>query len=348
MDNKKLKSILITGGAGFIGSNFIPYFLNSYDNYYIINLDKLTYAANLANLDEVKNHNRYYFIEGDICDSKLVQKIFTQYNIKVVIHFAAESHVDNSIDEPSVFIQTNVYGTFNLINIARSYWMNSPNEYKSEYDNCRFLHVSTDEVYGTLGKSGYFSEKTPYAPNSPYSASKAGSDFIVRSFFHTYGLNVVTTNCSNNFGPKQNDEKFIPTIIRKALALEKIPVYGSGINIRDWLYVLDHCQAIDLVFHKGKAGETYNIGCNNEYKNIDLGRKICSILDEKASEYKKGSTISHYEELIEFVQDRPGHDIRYAIDPTKIKTELGWKTNSDFDKNLESTIDWYLLRKKEK
>ncbi|MEW5820530.1 MAG: dTDP-glucose 4,6-dehydratase [Cyanobacteriota bacterium] len=345
MNNKDLISILVTGGAGFIGSNFIPYFLEEHEKYKVINLDKLTYAGNLENLKEVENSSRYEFVRGDICNKDLVAYIFEHFDIKGVLNFAAESHVDNSITGPDIFIKTNVYGTFNLLDNARNYWMDSPSNYKDEYKDCRFLHVSTDEVYGTLGKEGFFTEETPYAPNSPYSASKAASDFIVRSFYHTYGLNVITTNCSNNYGPKQHDEKFIPTIIRKALAIEKIPVYGQGKNIRDWLYVLDHCKGIDAVFHKGKPSETYNIGCHNEYENINLAYMVCKILDELAPEFKKESKISSYEELIGFVTDRPGHDKRYAIDPTKIKTEIGWKECEDFESGLRKTVQWYLNRR---
>lgn len=346
MNKNNLTSILVTGGAGFIGSNFIPHLLNTYENYKIINLDKLTYAANLDYLKDVEDNPRYSFVKGDICNEELVEYLFKKYDLKGVFHFAAESHVDNSISEPSIFIKTNVYGTFNLLNNARNNWMEAPNKYKPNYKNCRFLHVSTDEVYGTLGKEGFFTEETPYAPNSPYSASKASSDFIVRSFYHTYGFNVVTTNCSNNYGPKQHDEKFIPTIIRKALALENIPVYGNGSNIRDWLYVLDHCKGIDDVYHKGKAGETYNIGCHNEYQNLDLAQKICALLDELAPEYKKDSSFSSYKELISFVTDRPGHDARYAIDPTKINEEIGWKETESFDSGLQQTVKWYLNRRR--
>ncbi|MTI26334.1 dTDP-glucose 4,6-dehydratase, partial [Fulvivirga kasyanovii] len=237
-----MKNILITGGAGFIGSNFIPYFLNKYSEYNLINLDKLTYAGDLVNLEEVKSDDRYTFVQGDICDRSLIEKLFKQYNFQGVIHFAAESHVDNSIEGPEAFINTNINGTFTLIDVARKHWMNSPFEKRSEFKEARFHHISTDEVYGTLGETGFFNETTPYAPNSPYSASKASSDMLVRSYFHTYGLNVVTTNCSNNYGPKQHDEKLIPVIIRKALNGENIPIYGDGKNIRDWLYVLDHCK----------------------------------------------------------------------------------------------------------
>ncbi|MCS6832903.1 MAG: dTDP-glucose 4,6-dehydratase, partial [Flammeovirgaceae bacterium] len=250
-----MKTILITGGAGFIGSNFLPYFIDKYPDYFLINLDKLTYAGNLDNLSELKGHPRYKFVEGDIGNRDLVRHLFQEYDVRGVIHFAAESHVDNSITGPEAFILTNVNGTFNLIDVARKYWMKAPFVFREGYETCRFHHISTDEVYGSLGETGFFTEETPYAPNSPYSASKASSDMIVRAYHHTYGMNVVTTNCSNNYGPKQHDEKLIPVIIRKALSGEPIPIYGDGKNVRDWLYVLDHCKGIDLVFHRGKAGE---------------------------------------------------------------------------------------------
>ncbi len=331
-------SILITGGAGFIGSNFIPYFLDKYPDYRIINLDLLTYAGSLENLKEVENHSRYRFIKGNICNRELVEYIFNEYDIRGVIHFAAESHVDNSIKNPGVFVETNVIGTYTLIDVAKNYWMERPFVYKKEYKNCRFHHISTDEVYGTLGEVGLFTEKTPYAPNSPYSASKAASDMIVRSYNKTYGLNTVITNCSNNYGPKQHDEKLIPTIIRSAIRGRSIPIYGDGKNIRDWLYVLDHCEGIDLVYHKGRAGETYNIGGENERTNIYIANKICEILDELYPR-KDGES---YKEQITFVPDRPGHDRRYAIDATKIKTELGWKPVESFESGIVKTVKWYL------
>ena len=332
-----MKSILITGGAGFIGSNFIPYFAQKYPDYRIINLDKLTYAGNLDNLAECESFKNYLFVKGDICDEALIDSLFTKFDIRGVIHFAAESHVDNSIKGPKSFMETNYMGTFNLIENARAHWMTAPNQFKPGYETCRFHHISTDEVYGTLGETGYFSETTPYAPNSPYSASKAGSDFIVRAYHHTYGMNVTTSNCSNNYGPKQHSEKLIPTIIRKCLAEEPIPVYGKGLNVRDWLYVQDHCKAIDLVFHRGISGETYNIGGHNEKNNIEIVNKICAILDEK---YPRRS--GHYADLITFVSDRPGHDLRYAIDASKIIEELGWKADENFDSGIIKTVNWYL------
>ena len=275
-----MQTILITGGAGFIGSNFIPYFLENNEDVHLVNLDLLTYAGDLSNLKEIENHPRYTFIEGDICDRDLVENLFKEYNFTGVIHFAAESHVDNSIKNPDAFVRTNVFGTFNLLDVAKNYWMESPNNFKKGFETARFHHISTDEVYGTLGETGLFTEETSYAPNSPYSASKASSDFMVRSYFHTYGMNVITTNCSNNYGPKQHDEKLIPTIIRKAISGENIPIYGDGKNIRDWLYVLDHCKGIELVFKTGETGETYNIGGKNERDNLYIVDVICGILDK--------------------------------------------------------------------
>lgn len=329
-------NLLITGGAGFIGSNFILYYLEKYRDIRVINLDKLTYAGELSNLKSIQNNKNYCFVKGDICNKDLVTDLFKEHDFFGVIHFAAESHVDNSIEKPDEFIKTNVFGTFNLLNKAKEFWMETPFVFKKGYEKNRFLHISTDEVYGSLGEEGLFTEKTPYAPNSPYSASKASSDFVVRSFYHTYGMNVVTTNCSNNYGPFQHDEKLIPTIIRKALAGEKIPIYGDGKNIRDWLYVMDHCKGIDLVFNKGKSGETYNIGGKNERDNLYIANKICEILDEiKPKE-------DSYKNQIAFVKDRPGHDFRYAIDATKIESQLGWKAKENFETGIRKTVNWYL------
>jgi dTDP-glucose 4,6-dehydratase len=332
------KNTLVTGGAGFIGANFVAYFLEKYPGDKLVNLDLLTYAGDLKNLEETSGNSNYNFIKGDICDRALVEKIFTEHQINSVIHFAAESHVDNSITGPEAFIRTNINGTFTLLDVARKSWMESPFKYKTGCENNRFLHVSTDEVYGTLGETGLFIEETPYAPNSPYSASKAGSDMLVRSYFHTYGMNVVTTNCSNNYGPKQHNEKLIPTIIRKAIEHQPIPIYGDGKNIRDWLYVLDHCKGIDIVYSKGRSGETYNIGGRNERNNLYIVDKICTLLDAK----KPSSKVKSYKELITFVKDRPGHDIRYAIDATKLETELGWKADENFETGIVKTIEWYL------
>ncbi|MDD5371918.1 MAG: dTDP-glucose 4,6-dehydratase [Sulfurimonas sp.] len=349
-----MKSILLTGTAGFIGSNFVPYFLDKYPEYNLVNLDLLTYAGNLENLKECEQNPRYKFIKGDICNRELVEFIFNEYGIQGVIHFAAESHVDNSIKNPGVFIQTNVTGTFTLIDVAYKYWMKNPFVYKTRSSKSsaesiipRFHHISTDEVYGTLGEIGLFTESTPYAPNSPYSASKASSDMIVRSYQETYGMNTVITNCSNNYGPKQHDEKLIPTIIRNALKGNPIPIYGDGKNIRDWLYVLDHCKGIDLVYHKGKTGEVYNIGGRNERTNLQIVDRICAILDEKvprSSSYPELDSGSSYKELITFVEDRAGHDRRYAIDATKLENELLWRADENFDSGIVKTIEWYLKK----
>jgi dTDP-glucose 4,6-dehydratase len=332
----KTNTILITGGAGFIGSNFIPYFLADNPTINIVNLDYLTYAGDSKNLTEINNNPNYTFVKGNICDRNLIENLFKKYQFNGVIHFAAESHVDNSIKNPGAFIDTNITGTFNLLDVAKQYWMEGPNQIKKGFENARFHHISTDEVYGTLGETGLFTEQTPYAPNSPYSASKAASDFIVRSYFHTYGMNVVTTNCSNNYGPKQHNEKLIPTIIRKAISGENIPIYGDGKNIRDWLYVLDHCKGIALVYNTGKKGETYNIGGRNERDNLYIVDVICGILDEIKPSKKS------YKEQITFVKDRPGHDFRYAIDASKIEKELGWKADENFESGIKKTIEWYL------
>ena len=332
------KAILVTGGAGFIGSNFVPYFAEKYPEYHVINLDKLTYAGNLDNVKECENMPNYTFVQGDICDRALIEKLFKEYDIRGVIHFAAESHVDNSIKNPMAFIQTNIEGTFTLVDVAYHHWMDAPNKVKAGYEECRFHHISTDEVYGALGAEGYFTETTPNAPNSPYSASKASSDFIIRAYRHTFGMNVTTSNCSNNYGPKQHHEKLIPHIIEKALALQPLPIYGKGENVRDWLYVLDHCKAIDLIFHKGKAGETYNIGGHNERNNITIVKTICAILDNE----RPRADGKKYADLITFVADRAGHDFRYAIDANKLETELGWKADETFDTGIVKTVEWYL------
>ncbi len=333
-----MKTILISGGAGFIGSNFIPFFLQENSETQVVVIDKLTYAGNRDHLKSVADNPRFTFVEGDICDRPLLEKLFQTHTIDGVIHFAAESHVDNSISDPGVFIQSNIVGTFTLLDTAKKHWMTADNRYKKGFEHARFHHISTDEVYGSLGETGLFTEATPYAPNSPYSASKAASDFLVRSYFHTYQMNVVTTNCSNNYGPKQHDEKLIPTIIRKALSGAEIPIYGNGKNTRDWLFVADHCEGIALVYKKGTAGETYNIGGNNEWSNIDIAQKICEILDEihpKETSYK---------EQITFVEDRPGHDFRYAIDASKLTNELAWKATNDFESGIQKTIQWYVAK----
>lgn len=336
------KTLLVTGGAGFIGSNFIPYFLSENADTNVVNLDLLTYAGDEANLQELENNPRYTFIKGDICDRGLVEQLFREHSINGVIHFAAESHVDNSINNPGVFIETNVKGTFTLVDVAYKSWMEKPFTYKEAYRDSRFLHVSTDEVYGTLGATGLFTEETPYAPNSPYSASKAASDMLVRSYHHTYGMNTVITNCSNNYGPKQHDEKLIPTVIKKALTGEAIPIYGDGKNVRDWLYVLDHCRAVDLAYHTGTPGDIYNIGGSNEHNNNYIAKTICELLDEL-----QPKAYGSYKDQIRYVEDRAGHDKRYAIDATKITRELGWKPMENFESGIRRTITWYLHKYKQ-
>lgn len=331
MDYKK--NILITGGAGFIGSHAVRHFVKKYPGYKIINLDKLTYAGNLENLKDIEHSENYVFIRGDIADGELVDSIFSEHKIDSVIHLAAESHVDRSIVNPMDFIQTNVIGTYTLLNAARKSWLNP----KFQIPNSKFYHISTDEVYGSLGAAGYFTEITPYDPRSPYSASKASSDHLAMAYFHTYKLPVVITNCSNNYGPFQFPEKLIPLTIHNIVLNKPLPVYGKGENVRDWLYVQDHVEAMDIVFHKGNAGETYNIGGSNEWKNIDLVKKICSIMDGKLNRAAGGS-----EKLITFVKDRAGHDMRYAIDSSKIQGQLGWKPAHRFEDGIELTIDWYL------
>ena len=333
-----MKSILVTGGAGFIGANFVKYFVRKYPDYKVVVLDKLTYAGKRENLSDCDALPNFVFIKGDICDKDLVNKIFDDYDIKGVIHFAAESHVDNSIKNPGAFIQTNVVGTFTLVEAARTHWLEAPFKVKAGYEDCRFHHISTDEVYGSLGEIGYFTEETPYDPSSPYSSSKASSDHIVRAYHRTYGLNVTVSNCSNNYGPFQHEEKLIPTVIKKCLTDQPIGIYGNGKNIRDWLFVLDHCKAIDLIFHTAKAGSTYNVGGHNERTNVMIVNRICEILDQDRPR-KDGKS---YKEQITFIGDRPGHDMRYAIDPNKIMTELGWKPDETFDTGIVKTVKWYL------
>ena len=314
-----MKNILVTGAAGFIGANFAEYFVNKHPDYNVIVLDKLTYAGNLENLKKVED--KITFVQGDICDFGFVTKIFEDHKINGVIHFAAESHVDNSIKDPFVFTQTNVIGTHTLLEVAKRAW--------GEGSENKFVHISTDEVFGSLGEEGYFTEKSPIKPSSPYSSSKASSDLIALAYKETYKMNVNVTNCSNNYGPYQHNEKLIPHMIKLALNDEKLPVYGEGTNIRDWLYVEDHCEAIDLVFHNGKSGERYNIGGHNERRNIDIVKLILQRLGKS-------------EDLIEHVEDRKGHDYRYAIDPTKISNELGWTPKTKFEDGIVKTIDWYL------
>lgn len=326
-----MKNILITGGAGFIGSHVVRLFVTNYPDYQIINLDKLTYAGNLENLRDIDQKPNYEFIKADICDTDAIFKLFEKYQFDGVIHLAAESHVDRSISNPMEFINTNIVGTVNLLNAARAVW--KPDSYPVK----RFYHVSTDEVYGSLGNEGYFVETTPYDPRSPYSASKASSDHLVRAYYHTYGLPVVISNCSNNYGPNQFPEKLIPLAINNIKNKKPIPIYGKGENVRDWLYVEDHARAMDTIFHKGVSGETYNIGGSNEWQNIDLIRTLCEIMDKKLHR-KAGESA----ELITFVKDRAGHDLRYAIDSTKVQNELGWQPAVDFAQGLEKTVDWYL------
>ncbi|MDR2685470.1 MAG: dTDP-glucose 4,6-dehydratase [Rickettsiales bacterium] len=327
-----MKPILITGGAGFIGSNFIPYFAKKHPKYKIICLDSMVQGSDKSNLAEMDGVPNYQFVLGDICHFGMLQTHFEHYNIQGVIHFAAESHVDRSIKTPLGFYETNVIGTANLIEAARAHW--------GEDKTPRFHHISTDEVYGSLGETGLFTEATPYAPNSPYSASKAASDHIVRAAFHTYGMNITTSNCSNNYGPKQHAEKLIPTIIRKALAGEPIPIYGDGKNVRDWLYVADHCKAIDLIYHNGVAGEVYNVGGRNERNNLQIVNTICGLLDR---EQPRADGVS-YKNQISFVADRLGHDRRYAIDATKLEKELSWRAKENFDTGIVKTIKWYLAK----
>jgi dTDP-glucose 4,6-dehydratase len=324
------KKIVITGGAGFIGSHVVRRFVNKYPNYLIINLDKLTYAGNLENLKDIEGRSNYRFVKGDIVDSGFLFNLFEENQFDGVIHLAAESHVDRSILNPIDFINTNIIGTANLLNAFR-------NIMKGDVSHKRFYHISTDEVYGSLGDSGYFTEQTPYDPRSPYSASKAGSDHLVKAYYHTFKVPVVISNCSNNYGPNQFPEKLIPLVLNNIKNNNPIPVYGQGINVRDWLYVEDHAAAIDLIYHKGKTAETYNIGGSNEWKNLDLIHKLCEIMDKKLKRDAAGSA-----KLITFVKDRAGHDLRYAIDSSKIQDELGWKPSESFEQGLEKTVDWYL------
>ncbi len=325
-----MKKILITGGAGFIGSHVMRLFVNKYPDYMVVNLDKLTYAGNLANLSDIEDKPNYEFIKGDIVDAPFIDQLFAEHKFDGVIHLAAESHVDRSISNPLEFVMTNVIGTVNLLNAAR-------NEWKDNFSGHRFYHVSTDEVYGSLGETGMFTETTAYDPHSPYSASKASSDHFVRAYHDTYGLNTVISNCSNNYGSFHFPEKLIPLSINNIKNNKPIPIYGKGENIRDWLWVEDHARAIDLIYHKAKPGSTYNIGGHNEWKNIDLIQLLCKIMDKKLNRAEGESA-----RLITFVKDRAGHDLRYAIDSSKLQRELGWLPSLQFEEGLEKTVDWYL------
>lgn len=325
-----MHTILLTGGAGFIGSHLTRLFVKKYPQYRIVNLDKLTYAGNLENLRDIENEPNYLFVKGDITDLALLRKLFTEHKFTAVLHCAAESHVDRSITDPLAFITTNVLGTGSLLLAAKEAWTGN-------MENKIFYHISTDEVYGSLGADGYFTEETAYDPRSPYSASKASSDHMVRAFYHTYKLPVKISNCSNNYGPFHFPEKLIPLCIHNIINNKPLPIYGKGENVRDWLYVEDHARAIDVVFHNGKIGETYNIGGHNEWTNISLVKELCRQMDEKLG-YEKGTS----EKLITYVTDRAGHDLRYAIDATKLKEELGWMPSLQFEEGISKTIDWYL------
>lgn len=328
----KLRTMLVTGGAGFIGSNFVLYVLEKYPDYRIVNLDKLTYAGNLENLKSIEHHSRYRFVQGDIGDRDLAERLFAEHRFDYVVNFAAESHVDRSITDPELFIRTNVLGTSNLLNVAKKFWLDEPSGLVS---SMKFLQVSTDEVYGSLGETGYFTETTPLNPHSPYSASKAGADLLVQAYYDTYQMPVNITRCSNNYGPYQFPEKLIPLMINNAVQQKPLPVYGDGLNVRDWLYVEDHCKAIMMVLEKGRLGEVYNIGGHNERTNIQIVKTVLQYLHENHNpEINEG--------LIKYVEDRKGHDRRYGIDPSKIRNELGWTPETDFETGIKLTIAWYL------
>ena len=331
-------TVLVTGGCGFIGANFVRFLLTERPDWRVVNIDKLTYAGNQANLVGLADNPAYTFVHGDICDQVLVNELFDKHNVQAVVHFAAESHVDRSITGPDAFIRTNINGTFVLLETARAKWL-GPGQMNSL---CRFLHVSTDEVFGSLGPTGYFTEETSYDPRSPYSASKASSDHLVRAYFHTYGLPVLLTNCSNNYGPYQFPEKLIPLVLNNAQHGKPLPIYGDGQNVRDWLYVVDHCEAIAKVLEQGKVGESYNIGGHNEKKNLEIVELLCDLLDKKITPLPNGAP---RRSLITFVRDRAGHDRRYAIDAGKIERELGWRPRFTFEQGIEQTVDWYLANR---
>ncbi|TRX57185.1 dTDP-glucose 4,6-dehydratase [Thalassomonas sp. M1454] len=347
-----MKNILVTGGAGFIGANFVHYWLNKYDSDKVIVLDALTYAGNLANLEPVQGNSNFVFVQGDICDQELVEKLIQEHGIDTVVHFAAESHVDRSITGPDAFIETNILGTYSLIKAVKKCWIDEPKERGDDIIEHRFHHVSTDEVYGTLSPTDpAFKEDTAYAPNSPYSASKAASDHLVRAYHHTYGLNVTTSNCSNNYGPYHFPEKLIPLVITNILHNKSLPIYGNGMQIRDWLYVEDHAYGIDLVLNKGRVGENYNIGGNNEWANINIVKEVCKLVENEFANSTELSARfpealaainSDTESLITYVKDRPGHDRRYAIDATKTRDELGYEPKESFETGISKTVAWYL------
>jgi dTDP-glucose 4,6-dehydratase len=334
---KQKPTLLVTGGAGFIGSNFIIHMMKKYPDIQLLNIDKLTYAGSIDNLSVVEDLDNYHFIKGDIVDEQLVQSLFNDFDITGVIHFAAESHVDRSIKDAKAFVETNLLGTMVLLQAALNDWKE-----KDELAVRRFHFISTDEVYGSLGEEGKFNEDTAYDPRNPYSATKAGANMLVKSFGYTHGMNVVITSCSNNFGPRQHQEKLIPTIISKALAAEDIPIYGDGRNIRDWLYVEDHCKALDVIFHHAAPMEKYNIGGGNEKTNIDIANAICDILDQLKPELKRANSLDSFKELITFTEDRLGHDRRYAVDDTKLREELGWKPEEQLNTGLKKTVEWYV------
>lgn len=334
---KQKPTLLVTGGAGFIGSNFIIHMLNKYPKLQLINIDKLTYAGSTDNLKEIEYLDNYHFIQGDIVDEQLIESIFTDFDISGVIHFAAESHVDRSIKDAKTFVETNMLGTMILLQAALNDWKD-----KGQLTDRRFHYISTDEVYGSLGAEGKFNENTPYDPRNPYSASKAGANMLVKSFGYTHGMNIVITSCSNNFGPRQHQEKLIPTIISKALAADAIPIYGDGNNIRDWLYVEDHCKALDLIFHQARPMDKYNIGGGNEKTNIEIATMICDILDQLKPEIKRAASLDSFKQLITLTEDRLGHDRRYAVDDTKLRETLGWQPEEQLDTGMKKTVEWYV------